>query len=458
MRIYGVSNNINFGYNKELNDKIKARLQSDKANQKINERFLQLNDICNSVEEELKSASANSDWTTISHYEDMFSTLKPFLSNQFDMMYPKMKYRKKEIDTYKEELASLNNENSEYEWLEETIENLQIDEEFYGDEFEALDVEKLIMGDLMTAVQNGEKSEAQEVSDYVEKFEPNEYTPKGFDSLGGMKELKEILTDKIIIPMKNPELAKLDEIEFGKKNPRGFLFYGPPGCGKTSIAQALAMEAEVPMFKPKVIDNEGASYVNGAATNMKMAYEFIKNYAKSQETPVIMFIDEIESLAGDRQGGSTGSKEDDKLVSTLLPILEDARGNNIIVIGATNKYELLDDAVKSRMEDKIYIGLPNKETRESVLSVHLSKRSKGKSLAENPEELAKVADITKGFSNRDIAILVDKAAGIARKDGRRDIKAEDFVIPVKNNQNMKVKEHLYKDEESMPKAGFNIGK
>ena len=460
MRIYNISNNINFGYNRDLNEKVKTKLQNDKANKKINEKLLQLNDICNDVEEELKTASANSDWTTVNHYEDMFNVLKPYLANQFDIMYPKLNYRRTEIDTYKEELTELskNHDNPEYEWLEETIENLQIDEEFMGNDFEAPNLEQLFMGDLMTGVGEGEKSEAQEVSDYVEKFEPNEYTPKGFDSLGGMKDLKETLTDKIIIPMKNPELAKLDEIEYGKKNPRGFLFYGPPGCGKTSIAQALSMEAEVPMFKPKVIDNEGASYVNGAATNMKMAYEFIKKYAKEHETPVIMFIDEIESLAGDRQGGSTGSKEDDKLVSTLLPILEDARGNNIIVIGATNKYELLDDAVKSRMEDKIYIGLPNKETRESVLAVHLSKRSKGRSLAENSEELAKVAEMTKGFSNRDIAILVDKAAGIARKDGRRDIKAEDFIIPVKNNQNMKVKEHLYKDEDAMPKAGFNIGK
>jgi len=456
MRIYSISNNINFGYNRDLNEKVKSRLKNDTKNQEVNAQILQLNEICNNAEDKLKEASLKNDWVSMSYYEDMFNTLKPYLANQFVVMYPKLNYRQKEIETYKQELTELNNESSEYEWLENAIENLQIDEIFAGEGEipEAPDI--FMLSDVNEPVNDApEENETQEVSDYVEKFEQNAFSPKGFDSLGGMKELKETLTDKIILPLKNPELAKLDEIEYGKKAPRGFLFYGPPGCGKTYITQALAAEAGVPMFKPKVIDNEGASYVNGAATNMKMAYEYIKNYAKNNNTPVIMFFDEMESLAANREGGSTGSKEDDKLVSTLLPILEEARGNNIIVIGATNKYELLDDAVKSRMEDKTYIGLPDDDTRERVLKIHLSKFSKGKALAEDAEALAKVVKITHGFSNRDISILVDKAATIARKNGRRDIKAEDFIKPVKENQNMKVKEQWYKDNQSVPSAGFN---
>lgn len=454
MRVYNISNNINFGYDKDLNERVKARLKKDTKNKEVNTSIIQLNEICNNAEDKLKEASLKHDWVSMSYYEDMFNVLKPYLANLFSEMYPKLHYRQKEIDCYKKELSKLNNENSEYEWLENAIENLEIDETFSGDD-NYKEPDMGMSSDVKEAIKDAADSNASEISEYVEKFEPNEFSPKGFDSIGGMKELKETLTDKIIFPLKNPELAKLDEIEYGKKAPRGFLFYGPPGCGKTYITQALAAEAGVPMFRPKVIDKEGASYVNGAATNMKMAYDYIKNYAKNNGTPVIMFLDEMESIAANREGGSVGSKEDDKLVSTLLPILEDARGNNIIVIGATNKYELLDDAVKSRMEDKTYIGLPDDGTRERVLKIQLSKFSKGKALAEDAEALAKVVKITHGFSNRDISILVDKAATIARKNGRRDIKAEDFIKPVKENQNMKVKEQWYKDNQSVPSAGFN---
>ena len=106
------------------------------------------------------------------------------------------------------------------------------------------------------------------------------------------------------------------------------------------------------------------------------------------------------------------------------------------------------------MDDKLYIGLPDAKTRRSVLKICLNKTTKGQALAANEEELWKVVELTKGFSNRDITILTDKAARIARANGRRNIIVDDYVIPVRTNQNMKVREDLYKDKSMRSSIGF----
>ena len=123
--------------------------------------------------------------------------------------------------------------------------------------------------------------------------------------------------------------------------------------------------------------------------------------------------------------------------------------------GFSSGFDQLDDAINSRFEDKIYIGLPDDETRKAVLKVLLKRRTKGVALADNDEELAKVVKLTNGFSNRDLTILTDKASLIARKDNRRDIMASDFIQPVNENQNMKVKEREYMARQTRPTVGFN---
>ena len=92
---------------------------------------------------------------------------------------------------------------------------------------------------------------------------------------------------------------------------------------------------------------------------------------------------------------------------------------------------------------------------QEVLKVLLNKRTKGIPLAKNDEELDKVVKLTKGFSNRDLTILTDKAALIARKDNRRAMVASDFNTPVAENQNMKVKEEYYQSKQNRPSIGFS---
>ena len=449
MHINRITNTINFGFNKKLNDDVNRKLVE--KNTDYTEYLLHMNQYVNSLEDRVRYAEAfEKDQRTLDNYAYILTRLKPIVSEMIDEQFPKLKYSEKELKDYKNEVKERKLEVTGH-WLEEMV----------CDMSELVATKKYIEADKKEAKPNKVKTKGpdkpiirqtatalpvdESAAKLVERFVPTEFSPTGLDSLGGMKEIKESLVDKIIFPAQHPEEAYLDEVEYGKKTPRGILLYGPPGCGKTSVIEAAVSESGFPLYKLKV-GKTGSKYVNETSSNVQKAYEYVAAMAHNYGTPVFLAIDEMEAMTGKRGRGNNG--EDDKLVSTLLQIIEEARGKNVIILGATNCFDNIDDAVKSRFDDKIYIGLPDDDTRREVLKIHLNKRTKG-------EMLAKVVKMTKGFSNRDIAILTDKAALIARKDGRRDIEARDFEIPVRENQNMKVKESLYQDKTKQPKIGFN---
>ena len=474
MKIYSISNNVNFGYNKELNEKVNNKLKHTRGNKELADTLLKQNEFVMEVEDKLRKAEKEHKTFLVNQYNDILLDYKSKVVSAIDKRFPEMDYRTKELNTYKNEAKKrhLDADNKNYHWISQIIDEMTFDDEItkilteYNVAQESNEDAKtlkelnadtkddiiLISDEKADNVKNTKKK-SQKGCKYIEEFKPTEYSPKGFDSLGGMTEIKEALSDKIILPLLNPEEAKLDEVEYGKKAPRGELFYGPPGCGKTSIIEAVSTESGIPLYKLK-ISKAGSIYVNGSAKNVQEAYEYVKNIAKDTGKPVFLAMDEMESMTAKRDG-SNSHDENNKLVGTLLQIIEEARGNNVIILGATNHYDMLDDAVKSRFDDKIYIGLPDDDTRKSVLKIHLNRRSKGQLLANNDEELNKVVNLTRGFSNRDIAILVDKAALVARADNRRDMIADDFIIPVKENQNMKIKENLYKDKSKQATIGYN---
>ncbi len=455
MRIHSIAN-ISFGYNKELNEKVNNKLKYAKGNKELAKTLLDMNNLCNSTEDRLREAEKDKKQNLVEMYSSLFIPLKPIVADQLEYRFPLLNYRKTELEGYKNELES-RKINDEYHWLREISEELELDEEFSDfkdiDSTPLSDNQNMVSSDKTAATPLIKTSAKEPGANYVEKFEPNEYSPKGFSSLGGMNQVKDVLYDKLIYPIKNPEMAKLDELEYGKKASRGEMFYGPPGCGKTSVMEALAMESGLPMYKLK-ISKAGSEYINKSSSNVQKAFNYVANIAAETGKPVLFVMDEMESMTRKRRGSENGA-EDDKLVSTLLQIIEDARGKNVIILGATNCYNILDDAIKSRFEDKIYIGLPDDDTRRAVLKLLLNKRTKGRDLAANDQELTKVVNLTRGFSNRDLTILTDKASLIARNDNRRNITADDFIIPVKENVNMKVKEDIYKDNQTRPTIGFS---
>ncbi|MCM1338292.1 MAG: ATP-binding protein [Muribaculaceae bacterium] len=452
MKINAINTPIQFGYNKELNDTVNNKLKKAKRNKEVANHLLEMNQLCNKTEDLLRKAETEKNYRAMEIYATMLVNIKPALAEELNDRFPLLKYKDIELETYKKEREKRGISKEEYHWIDEITDELND----YADWNSGPTDDK----DVVEIIETGEdtdtpaKTKSNKCPKYLEEFVPTPISPTGLESVGGMKKVKELLRDKILYPLQNPEEAKLDEIEYGKKYPRGTMFYGPPGCGKTTTIEALVAESKLPMYKLK-ISKAGSKYINESSTNIQKAYEYVCKVAEETGKPVFLVIDEFESIAPKR---GDESKEDVKMVGTLLQIIEEARGKNVVVLGATNKYDMVDEAVRSRLDDKIYVGLPDALTRGEVLKIHLNKRTKGQKLASDTDELTKVIALTEGFSNRDIAILTDKASLIARKDNRRDLIADDFIIPVKENQNMKVKESDYKDKQTRPGVGFTTGK
>jgi cell division protease FtsH len=202
--------------------------------------------------------------------------------------------------------------------------------------------------------------------------------------------------------------------------PRGVLMVGPPGTGKTLLARAVAGEAHVPFFSVT-----GSSFVEmfvgvGAARVRDLFAEARKR------APMIIFIDEIDAI-GQRRAGSGAVVSNDEREQTLNQLLAEMDGFDptmgIVVLGATNRPEVLDPALlrPGRFDRQVTIPLPNVNEREAILRVH----SRGKRLSPNVD-LSVVARGTPGFSGADLANLANEAAIFAVRGKREVVTAADF--------------------------------
>ncbi|WP_457559999.1 AAA family ATPase [Caminibacter sp.] len=230
-----------------------------------------------------------------------------------------------------------------------------------------------------------------------------------FKDVAGINEVKEELIE-IVDFLKNPEKYR----SFGINLPKGVLLVGPPGVGKTLIAKALAGEAGVPFFY-----QSGSSfvqmYVGVGAKRVRDLFSKAKAMA-----PSIIFIDEIDAI-----GKARGNLRNDEREATLNQLLTEMDGfegsEGVIVIGATNKVELLDEALlrPGRFDRRIFVELPGLNDRIEILKVHL----KNKPFKGNLENIAKM---TVGFSGAALASLVNEASIHALKQNKPYIEESDF--------------------------------
>ncbi|MHA1144491.1 MAG: AAA family ATPase [Candidatus Helarchaeota archaeon] len=212
-----------------------------------------------------------------------------------------------------------------------------------------------------------------------------------WEDVANLEAAKQALREAIILPMVRPDLFK------GARKPwRGILLYGPPGCGKTMIAKAVANECDATFFNA-----DAASLVSKWLGESERLIKELFNLAR-QNSPALIFMDEIDSLTTSRGGSGSEGGGERRIKTQLLQEIDGMKseGQQIVMLGATNTPWEIDAAMRRRFEKRIYIGLPEFEARKVLFQLH----TKGVDLDEavNFEELAFITD---GYSGSDIALV-----------------------------------------------------
>jgi len=247
--------------------------------------------------------------------------------------------------------------------------------------------------------------------DDADTYEPVEALRSNvtFDDVAGIKDVKEEL-EEIIDFLKEPQKYRNLDIRL----PKGVLLIGPPGVGKTLISKAVAGEAGVPFFY-----QSGASFVHiYVGMGAKRVSELFKK--AKQMAPSIIFIDEIDAV-----GKSRGEYRNDEREATLNQLLTEMDGfedsSGVIVIGATNKVDVLDEALlrAGRFDRRIHISLPDLEDRVKTLELYLAKKP-------NKVDIEQVARMTVGFNSAALDTLTNEAAIFVMREGRTTVETSDF--------------------------------
>ena len=250
-------------------------------------------------------------------------------------------------------------------------------------------------------------------------FEGDDHIKTTFKDVAGLEGAKEEI-EEIVEFLKNPDkFTKL-----GGKIPKGALLVGPPGTGKTLLAKAVAGEAKVPFFSLSGSDfvemfvGVGASRVRDLFKNAK------------EKSPSIIFIDEIDAI-GRARGKSNFTGSNDERENTLNQLLTEMDGfgteSNVIVIGATNRSDVLDKALlrPGRFDRIIQVDLPELNERKEIFQVHLRPLKLGEDV-----EVEFLAKQTPGFSGADISNVCNEAALVAARKNKEVVEKQDFLDAV----------------------------
>ncbi len=235
-----------------------------------------------------------------------------------------------------------------------------------------------------------------------------------FSGVAGLKEEKEEL-EEVVDFLRHPQ--KYTSV--GARIPKGLLLVGPPGTGKTLLAKAVAGEAGVPFFSISGSDFV-EMFVGVGASRVRDLFEDAK-----KNSPCIVFIDEIDAVARRRGTGMGGGHDEREQTSNQLLVEMDGFGVNegIIVMAATNRVDILDPAIlrPGRFDRKVNVGRPDVKGREEILKVH----SKEKPLGDDVD-LRRVAQTTAGFTGADLENLMNEAAIVTARDGRKFLQQADI--------------------------------
>ena len=252
-----------------------------------------------------------------------------------------------------------------------------------------------------------------------------------YEDIGGLDQELEQVREMIELPMRHPELFK----QLGIEPPKGVLLHGPPGTGKTLMAKAVANEIDAyftDISGPEIM----SKYYGESEEQLRGIFEEAQEHA-----PAIVFIDEIDSIAPKR--GETSGDVERRVVAQLLSLMDGLEEREqVIVIGATNRVDSLDPALRrgGRFDREIEIGVPDRDGRKEILQVH----TRGMPLAQSID-LDVYANNTHGFVGADIASLTKEAAMNALRRIRPELDLEEEEIDADVLESLKVTESDFRD-------------
>ncbi len=236
-----------------------------------------------------------------------------------------------------------------------------------------------------------------------------------YEDIGGIKNVIERVRELVELPLKHPELFR----KLGIDPPKGILLYGPPGCGKTLLAKAVATESDayfIPVNGPEIM----SKFYGESEQRLREIFEEAKKH-----TPAIIFIDEIDAIAPKRD--EVIGEVERRVVAQLLTLMDGLEGRgDVMVIGATNRPHGVDPALRrpGRFDREIEIPLPDKQGRLEILQIHTRNAPLAKDV-----DLRKLAEITHGFTGADLAALVKEAAMNALRRVLPKIDLEEEIPP-----------------------------
>jgi transitional endoplasmic reticulum ATPase len=251
-----------------------------------------------------------------------------------------------------------------------------------------------------------------------------------FGDVGGMSDLKQTLYDKVVDPLRRSDLYE----EYGVSVVNGILLYGPPGTGKTYITEALAGELGYNFVAVTSADLT-SSLVGEAASNVADLFDVAR-----ANQPCLVFVDEIDAVAGQRSGGAQKTQSERQMVNQLLEELSDIQGEDVVVAGATNLLEEVDDAIRrsGRFDERIEVPPPDRTARKAILRIHL----RDKPVVTEDIDWEAVADMTEGFVASDMELVATEAAFEAISE----VDEDDTIEPIRQS-------HIERAIEGMEPTG-----
>ena len=239
-----------------------------------------------------------------------------------------------------------------------------------------------------------------------------------YDTVGGLDEQILQVREAIELPLDKPELFR----KVGIEPPKGILLVGPPGCGKTMLAKAVASQTNASFIR--MVGSELAQkYIGEGGRMVRELFSLAKD-----KSPAIIFLDEIDAIGAKRLDSATSG--DREVQRTLMQLLAELDGfdalEDVKIIAATNRPDILDDALlrPGRFDRVIEIPLPDESGRKTILNIHLGKMSTTKL------NIAKIVEQTEGFSGAELKATTVESGMIAIRDGRSKVKQVDLQLAV----------------------------